>query len=357
MGGTLTIYLVSNNGKLTKENGVLQYSDYLGNTSKLIPDQITQIIVFGKLEITGSAFNLIFLFKIALYFLSKNGRFNSKLVFDETKNVILKHRQHLIYEDISKKTQISKDIIRGKIHNEFLYLQRIKRTREVPRSFIQLEYRMKELRQKLESSDNLDEIRGIEGSAARAYFQAYGSNLLPNWIKFTKRTKNPPEDPVNSALSFLYTVLASYLDKEIIESGLDDTVACLHSLSYGRKSLVFDLEEEFRTPIVDTLVASLFNQGTLKKQDFRFEDKTMDEEFFEEEKLEQVEILEFSGVFLNEDGMKKTLNAFEKKLNQIHYYSEKNKSLSYRKIIRYQVQLYKAVITGQREHYLPLVVK
>jgi len=101
----------------------------------------------------------------------------------------------------------------------------------------------------------------------------------------------------------------------------------------------------------------LFNQGTLKKQDFRFEDKTMDEEFFEEEKLEQVEILEFSGVFLNEDGMKKTLNAFEKKLNQIHYYSEKNKSLSYRKIIRYQVQLYKAVITGQREHYLPLVVK
>lgn len=350
-------YLVSNNGKLITDSGVLVYNDYLGNTTKLLPNKLTQIVVIGRLELTGSSINTIMNHKIPVIFLHKNGKYNGKLIFDNSKNTFLRHKQHQIYDDSARSLSIAKDIIRGKIHNQLLFAQRINRKLNNQEQILNNIHLMKKKLNSLDLVESLNELRGVEGEVAKLYFYILGKNIVPHWAIFNGRSKNPPLDEVNSVLSFLYTLLAIRIDSIINSSGLENSIGTLHALSYGRKSLVFDLIEEYRTPIADTLTCSIFNQGTLSKNDFRYGEKYEDYDNNETESVMQVENDIKFGVYLTESGMKKVISSFEKKIKDMHYYPEQNKTISYDRIFKEQVLLYKSVINGNRNHYLPLVIK
>lgn len=349
-----TIYLSSENGILSGENGTLQYSDYKGNKTKLIVSKISQIVIIGRTTITSGAFSLLFKNAIDVVFVQKNGKYKGKLIYSEGKNTLLRHKQHSIYDDQAKSTEICRDIVRGKMHNQYLFMQRIARKKandEVINNHIQEMLRMRSI---LERAGTIEAIRGIEGDSARLYFDCLGKNIESNWTSFTKRTKNPPLDPVNSVLSFLYTVLANKIGKYIYEEGLDPGIGTLHSLSYGRDSLIYDLLEEYRTPIVDTLTCALFNLRILQPEDFYEE--------YDEDLISDEIIVEQSGevfpdaVFLNDSGKSKVLEHLERKLQTVHYYPLLAKGLPYGKIIREQVRHYKQVVGGTMDHYLPLIV-
>ena len=350
-------YLVSNNGKLKSDSGLLVYSDYLGNITKFIPNKVSQFIIIGKIELTGSAINTIMNHKIFVNFIHRNGKFNGKLIFDDSKNTFLRHKQHQIYDDYECSLSLAKDIVRGKIHNELFFAQRILRNLNNKNELLITVHQIKKCLDKVNCVNNISELRGIEGEAAKAYFNVFGCNFKINWTKFVERSKNPPLNEINSVLSFLYTLLAIRIDSLIISNGLDDSIGTLHALSYGRKSLIFDLIEEYRTPIADTLTCSLFNLGTLKKEDFRTGEKYEDIDIDEAEKLLQVDDDVKTGVYLTDIGMKKVATAFEKKIRDQHFYPELNKTLEYDKIFNQQIILYKSVISGNRNHYLPMVIK
>lgn len=350
------VYITSNNGSLSEKDHVLFYEDYTGTRTKILPSKVSQINVIGRLTITSGAFAILFSNQIDVIFLNKNGKYSGKLVYSDKKNTILRHMQHEISSDKNRSASIAKDIVRGKLHNQYLFLQRIKRKNR-DGSEKQLYCAIKEIgriRSLLEEAHSIDEIRGYEGDAARLYFSCFGLNIECGWAFFCGRNKNPPLDPVNSVLSFLYTVLANRISYYVHENGLDAGIGTLHSITYGRESLVFDLIEEFRTPIVDTLTCSLFNLGVLNEDDFRIEaDSSIDAE---DELLEQnTGYPEAQAVLLNEGGMKKVLNQFEKKMESVHFYPLKNKALSYDKIVYEQVVHYKQVITGIMDHYLPMI--
>lgn len=350
------VYIVSSNGQLSKNNELLYYKDHTGTSTKIMPDKVSQIVVFGALEITGPAMSLIMRRQISVVFLQKNGLYNGKLVYNDSKNSLLRHKQHLLASDEKFTTELCKDIVRGKLHNQYLYLQRISRKfpgdKGLEEAIVEFGY----LRRELEQASTVNEIRGYEGMAANLYFSQLGKNITPTWTTFSKRTKNPPLDPVNSVLSFLYTVLVNRIDSFVSIEGLDSSIGSLHALSYGRKSLLFDLVEEFRVPIVDTLVCSLFNNGVLNKDDFRYEKAPGS---FDTEEA-QVELIsceeEENAVLLTEEGMKKVLSQFEKKLEVEHRYPLKDKLYSYDKILHEQVIQYKQVIGGFVDHYKPMVV-
>jgi CRISPR-associated protein Cas1 len=353
----MVIYLVSNNGKLKYESGLLVYSDYLGNNTKFIPEKVTNIVVLGKIELTGSAIGIILLNKIQVDLLNKSGKHNGKLLFEDSKNTFLRHKQHQIYDNEIISLSIAKDIVRGKINNQLLFAQRIVRKLNNKEELIYQISLIKKCMNRVNLCDSIVELRGIEGEASREYYYVFSKNIVPSWAKFRGRSKNPPLDQVNSVLSFLYTLLAIRIDAIILSNGLDDSVGTLHCLTYGRKSLIFDLIEEYRTPLADTLTCSLFNLGTLCKDDFRVGEKYIDKSTDDSEKLVQFDNDIKIGVYLTEEGMKKVVQAFEKKLKDQHFYPELNKTIEYSRIMKEQVSLYKSVISGNRDHYLPLVIK
>lgn len=336
-----TVYISSHNGSLKRAGDVLLYSDYTGQSTKLIPSITDSIIAIGQMNISGAALNLCIDQRIPIFFLRPNGNFNGKLAFEDGKNTLLRHQQHLIAEDKERVSLIAKSIVEGKTLNEYLFMQRILRKNPRNTNVKDCVLKVQERRKKLQAITNdIDVIRGFEGIISRLYFQCLKSNITCAWTHFHKRTKNPPRDEINATLSFLYTLLASKVDTCIEHEGLDSSVGSLHDFSYGRKSLVYDLMEEFRTPIVDTTTCAMFNQGTLTENDFRRETSPKNGQF----------------VLLNGDGVKKAISAFERKLEQSHEYLNTGKAMSYHEIIRHQVRQYKTILQDDSVLYQPQIV-
>lgn len=350
-----TVYISSNNGILSDKEDILYYEDYKGNKVKLLPDKIKQLVLIGRTTITSGAFSLLFANHIEVAFLNKNGKYSGRLAYSDKKNTLIRHLQHEVYDDKERSLSIAKDIVRGKLHNQYLFLQRIGRKTGDPCKRIKNTLRdFTRVRQFLECASSIEEVRGFEGDGSKLYFSCFGMNINSGWATFNGRSKNPPLDPVNSVLSFLYTVLANRIGSYVSRSGLDSGIGNLHALSYGRDSLIFDLIEEFRTPLVDTLTCALFNMYILKKDHFRIE--TVNEIYEDEKMLEQISDGGRDAVLLNEDGCKRVLDQFEKKLSETHFYPYLGRVLTYEKIIDEQVKLYKQVIGGMLDHYLPLIV-
>ncbi len=113
----------------------------------------------------------------------------------------------------------------------------------------------------------LDTIRGIEGAAARSFFQAY-AGLIPSEYGFSGRNRQPPRDPVNALLSLGYTLLHGDV-RQVTESvGLDPSLGLYHEPTHGRDSLVCDLVEVYRH-YVDEMVWELVRDCEIPESYFR----------------------------------------------------------------------------------------
>lgn len=113
--------------------------------------------------------------------------------------------------------------------------------------------------------DHIDNIRatlqGLEGQAAKKYWHGVKQavNVGEDW---PGRKTRGASDPVNSALNYGYGILYSQVERAIVLAGLDPYAGFIHADRPGKPSLVLDLVEEFRQPVVDRTVFALLNKGT-----------------------------------------------------------------------------------------------
>ena len=356
-----SIYILSDYGNLSKKDETIVFSQPDGTNTILFPFKTEHLVIIGKISISADALRLLTKYKIGTTFLSSNGKFTGKLSFGDSKNVFLRQKQFRILDDEIKSLEIAKSIVAGKIRNEISFMQRIKRKGNS--EDIQIENSIistKNILLDVEKSNNIEKLRGYEGLAARKYFQVFGFNIQPEWAEFKTRSKNPPKTNVNAVLSFLYSLLMYRVESAIESQGLDICAGNLHALNYGKSALVFDLMEEFRTPIADAVCCNLFNMGTLKEEDFEQVNFSVDDSDFPLEQnsnipdtTEENENFEKSkkGILLTKNAIKKVISAFENKLDTLIFYSPTNQKISYTKIIYEQVIHYKRVILGEEKEY------
>lgn len=123
-----------------------------------------------------------------------------------------------------------------------------------------------------ETLPSIESLRGIEGSISSIYFSLY-CKLFPPSLKFSKRVKRPPTDPVNAMLSFVYTLIHYEMVREIQLIGLDPTIGFYHQFEYGRESLACDLVEKYRVS-VDRFVFEIFRNRLLSSRNFTKDEQT-----------------------------------------------------------------------------------
>ncbi|HBN83801.1 MAG TPA: CRISPR-associated endonuclease Cas1, partial [Clostridiales bacterium] len=130
--------------------------------------------------------------------------------------------------------------------------------------------RLSDLLEEIMMCENLDQLRGYEGSSQAIYFGKWDHMILnqKEAFYFHGRNKRPPEDRVNSLLSFAYTLLSNDITAALETVGLDPYVGFMHQDRPGRVSLSNDLIEELRTPIADRFVLSLINLQQIHEDDF-----------------------------------------------------------------------------------------
>jgi CRISP-associated protein Cas1 len=217
--------------------------------------------------------------------------------------------------------------VRGKLANSRQLLLRLNRKRQNAEVAKAIEKLVVDIAA-LEKVDNLDSLRGYEGVGAARYFPAMGKLITNEAFSFCERNRRPPKDPVNSLLSFGYTLLFNNVMSLILAEGLNPYLGNLHRSERKNPHLAFDLMEEWRSTIVDGLVVPMLNRKALSPTDFSWPNPE-------------------SGVFLMEPARRVFLKAFEERMGELTTHPDIQTQVSYRRAIQLQVQRYKkCVMTG-----------
>jgi CRISPR-associated protein Cas1 len=186
-------------------------------------------------------------------------------------NVLLRRAQHKALSDQDHTVAIARQMLAGKVQNTRRVLVRGRRETEVDADQATLQDasdRLAHIIEHLPEIDDLNELRGAEGEAARHYFGVLSLLLRQEDFRMEGRTRRPPRDPFNSLLSFLYTLLCSECAAAAEAVGLDPQVGYLHALRSGRPALALDLMEELRPFLADRLALTLLNRRQLQQKHF-----------------------------------------------------------------------------------------
>ena len=213
---------------------------------------------------------------VGLSFLTENGRFLARVQGPVSGNVLLRREQYRRADDPVFSARIAAACVLGKVANCRTVLLRARRDhadRVDTDALQQAADRLSASMRRLQDDLDLDAVRGIEGDAARVYFEAFDHLIVREKDHFFMRgrSRRPPLDRVNCLLSFLYTLVLHDLRSALESVGLDPAVGYLHRDRPGRAGLALDLMEEFR-PMADRLALSLVNLGQLQAGDFVFSD-------------------------------------------------------------------------------------
>jgi len=357
-----TIYIVSDYGKLVKKGDVLQLRRENDVLKTIFPYKTEQLIIIGRIEITSQAFMQLMKYRIDTVFLSHNGKYNGKLVFETGKNVFLRQKQFQLLEDEEFKLNFAKNVTFGKLKNQLLFMQRIGRSKKGKKEINEKIEQMKKNIRLASNSLNIDSLRGYEGMGAKYFFNVYKNSITKDFAIFGGRSMNPPKDNVNAVLSLIYTLIYYKIDAILESFGFDSHIGYFHALNYGKRALSFDLMEEYRTPIADSLTSALFNLGVIKEDDFRVEEFSEESsenplQFEKDENILEVHEKGQRGVLLTKEGLKKVIAQFEQKIDSQLYYQPRDKKMSYREIMWAQIKHFKRVINGEEKEYKPLVIK
>jgi CRISPR-associated protein Cas1 len=200
---------------------------------------------------------------------------------------------------------------------------------------------LKEDARHAQRASSLAELLGIEGSAARRYFQHF-THLLrheddPNFaFDFTGRNRRPPKDPVNALLSFAYAMLTREWHIALSAVGLDPYRGYYHQPRFGRPALALDMMEPFRPLVADSVVLTAINNGEVHGADF---------------------IRAVGACALSDSARKRFIAAFERRMAQEITHPLFGYSLSYRRLFEVQARLLIRHLSGEIPEYPNFVTR
>ena len=297
--------------------------------------KVERILIFGNIQITAQAVNVLMDEGIEISYLSSNGRFRGKIQPAESKNVFLRIAQYERSLDEEFSASIARTIVEAKIHNGRALIKRYQRN--YPE--INFEDDLQSIENaliKLKTQKQVPGIMGIEGTATATYFKAFGK-MFRGKLRFEKRTRRPPKDPVNAVLSFGYTLLTNEFFSLVTAHGLDPYIGFLHGLSYGRPSLPLDLVEEFRHPFIDRFTLSLFNNQVLTEDDFR--------------------VVENQGIYLKKPALKRYFEHYERRVRERFRLHEQAEESNFRQLFQRQVaNITKKIMKYKDVEYKPFKI-
>lgn len=279
---------------------------------------------------------------IQLSFFSPRGKYLASVSGTVNGNVFLRRQQYRYADDSETSLRFARNFIYGKIYNARYFLLKFGRSyvmRVDQEAFSDAADVMKKMLKEARDAISVEELMGIEGTAASAYFELFDQMILQqkNDFRFLARTRRPPMDRVNALLSFAYTLLANDCASALQGSGLDPYVGFLHADRSGRRSLALDMMEELRSVYADRFVLTLINNRIIAPADF--------------------DLQESGAVLLNEEGRRRFLQEWQKKKTEIITHPFIKEKMPWGLVPHIQAQLLARCIRGDIEEYPPFFWK
>jgi CRISPR-associated protein Cas1 len=285
--------------------------------------KIETINVFGRgVDVTSGAIATAATHDTAINFFTINGRPRGQFRAQETSVAVLHKQQHAL--DDTDRLSISKRVALGKVVNAQRYLRRkgIDISTDSP---------LTTAPRRIQTATTFDELRGIEGDAAKQYFALYDETLLDGW-SMEGRSRQPPGDHTNALLSLTYTFLCNECEGALRQVNLDPYIGIFHQMRHGRPALALDLVEEFRRGFADPFVARVINRHVFTHDDFTEANELTDTAFDQ------------------------YLAKFEGYMSEELSHEHLERTLTKRETIRLQANLLRKRITRELDEYPPFEI-
>ncbi|MDI6816620.1 MAG: CRISPR-associated endonuclease Cas1 [Actinomycetota bacterium] len=261
--------VIKENGKIKEEIPFFKVNHVLitSNGVSLSSDVIKECAVAG----------------IPITFLSSDGKPYAIIQSPHLQGTVATRREQMLAYNDHRGFELAKQFASGKVTNQINLLKYISKYRkaadpalyELLRTNISKIEDLKKSLNELKAS-SIEEARetilNLEGRSASIYWASV-ERILPEAYTFNGRDKRGATDLVNSLLNYGYGILYSQVAVAIALAGLDPYAGFLHADRSGKPSLVLDLIEEFRQPVVDRTILGMLGKGA----DWKISDGKLDD--------------------------------------------------------------------------------
>lgn len=231
-----------------------------------VPSGLVQrIVCFGAIGISAGLRSWALESDVDMVFLSRRGSYLGHAWPAGSSRRITRLRAQLAFtSDTTRLLTFARAVVDAKVRKQIVLVQRFARRGNAEAVMAKAE-QMESLLAMLADCSTRDELMGIEGAAAREYFAAL-EQIVPEDMHFTGRSRQPPADVINAALSYGYAIILGETVSALCAAGLDPAIGFLHSEQDRRASLALDLMEEFRPLVVDQVVIAAARRAELRPE-------------------------------------------------------------------------------------------
>jgi CRISPR-associated protein Cas1 len=353
------LYLNTPGLRIGRKDELLQVKQEKAVLDEVRINDLSHVALFGNIQISTQAIQALCEADVPVTYFSMGGWFYGITRGHELKNVFVRIEQFRLAREQETCLRLARQFVHGKIRNHRTMLMR--NHLEPPAVTL---LKLKQAAEAALSAGALEELLGIEGGAAAAYFEQFsgmlkvadelsvpgsgglagtadgekptsGGQLALNF-NFTHRNRRPPTDPVNAMLSLAYSMLAKDCVLAALAVGFDPYVGFYHQPRFGRPALALDLMEEFRPLIAESTVLSCINNRTITETDF---------------------VRAGQAVNLTAPGRKRFFQMYEQRMGSLLTHPLFDYKVSYRRALELQARLLAKALTGEIAEYVPLLTR
>ncbi len=313
-------------GRLQRKDNTLEIV-YKDNSKKVIPvERVDDIYVMTEFDFNTTLLGFLSQYGIRVHFFNYYGFYTGTYYPKEqlvSGKLLVKQVGH--YTDGNKRAEIAKafiDTASYNIHRNLNYYH--SRGKNVNDSMLQIEA----LRKEIPKCKGVAELMGIEGNIRKVYYDSW-NEIINQDIQFEKRVKNPPDNAINSLISYVNTLVYTRVLSEIYKTQLNPTISYLHEPSERRFSLCLDIAEIFKPIIADRLIFSMLNKKQITEKDFE---------------------KDLNFLYIKDNARKEITKQFDSKLQTTIKHRTLEREVSYEYLIR--LEIYKLIkhLLGENQY-------
>ncbi|WP_243661802.1 type I-B CRISPR-associated endonuclease Cas1b [Miniphocaeibacter halophilus] len=318
-------FYITKSGTLRRKDNNIVFENSDGTEVFLKSEKMDELYLFGEIDLNTRLLNFLSQMGITLNVFNYYGYYSGSYYPRESKvSGYLLVEQVKTQIDLPRRMKIAKEIVCSAARNIYRNLRYYnKREVDLSVAMSEIEYFIS----KIDEMENINSLMGIEGNIRKIYYDQW-TKIIKQDVEFEKRVKRPPDNMVNTLISFLNSMMYTTVLSEIYKTQLNPTVSFLHEPGNKRFSLALDIAEIFKPLIVDRMIFSMLNKKQITKS--HFIDKSR-------------------GLELTDVGLKILLGEYENRLKKVLKHKGLKREVSYRYLIRLECyKLMKSVIGEKR---------
>lgn len=324
-----TVYMF-HEGELCRKDNTIYFETAAGKKYLLVED-IGEICIMGEISITKKFMEFCTQHEIIIHLFNYHEYYIGSYYPREHYNsgyMILNQVKHYVEEE--KRRKLASLFIIGSAKNILSVLNYYnKRGKNLTIAIDQIQT----LIEKVNPDIEIDQMMAFEGNIREIYYKCFDIILENPVFAFEGRTKRPPQNKMNSLISFGNSLMYTTVLSQVYHTHLDPKIGYLHTTNNRRFTLNLDVSEIFKPILIDRVIFTLIAKKMINAKHF-------------EKKM--------NGILLNEEGRKIFITLYEEKLQSTFQHRELGRNVSYRRLIRMELYKLEKHLMGEKE-YQPFI--